>query len=89
MPTRKSAAAPEPAFEQDLERLEELVNEMETGQLPLEQLMKQFEEGMTLVRRCGKRLAEVERKVERLLNQTSEGEPQTEPFEPDPPATDR
>ena len=90
MPPKKAAPpAAEPAFEQDLERLEQLVADMETGHLPLEDLMKRFEEGMALVRRCGQRLAEVERKVELLLQQAPGGEGRTEPFDPESRAADR
>ena len=83
------APAPEPAFEQDLERLEQLVADMEAGNLPLEELMKRFEEGMALVRRCGQRLAEVEHKVELLLQQANGSDGRTEPFDPESRATDR
>lgn len=84
MATRKTtASSAEPAFEQDLERLEQLVADMEKGDLPLDELMKRFEEGMGLVHRCSGKLADVERKVEILLQQSAEGEPKTKPFEPE------
>ncbi len=84
MATRKTASpAGEPAFEQDLDRLEHLVADMEKGDLPLDELMKRFEEGMGLVRRCNERLTEVEQKVEVLLQKTADGEPQAKPFEPE------
>ena len=84
MATRKTASPTgEPAFEQDLDRLEQLVADMEKGDLPLDELMKRFEEGMGLVRRCNERLTEVEQKVEVLLQKTAEGEPKTKAFEPE------
>ena len=54
-------------FEQSLSRLEQLVREMEGGQLSLEKMMSHFEEGMTLVKSCGDKLNEVEAKIELLV----------------------
>ena len=57
----------EKKFEAALARLEEIVKELETGDLPLEQSLKLFEEGIKLSRLCNKRLEEAERRVEILL----------------------
>jgi exodeoxyribonuclease VII small subunit len=54
-------------FEQSLERLETLVNEMESGELALEEMIKHFEEGSKLVTLCSKKLTEVEQKIEKLV----------------------
>jgi exodeoxyribonuclease VII small subunit len=54
-------------FEAALARLEEIVQELEKGDLPLEQSLKLFEEGIKLSRICNSRLEEAERKVEILL----------------------
>lgn len=54
-------------FEKSLERLETLVNEMESGDLPLEEMIKHFEEGSKLVTLCSEKLTEVEQKIERLV----------------------
>lgn len=54
-------------FEQSLARLEQIVREMEGGQLSLEKMMAHFEEGMTLVKTCGDKLNEVEAKIEMLV----------------------
>ncbi len=54
-------------FEKSLERLETLVNEMEGGNLPLEEMIKHFEEGSKLVTLCTKKLTEVEQKIEKLV----------------------
>jgi len=67
-------------FEQSLERLETLVNEMESGDLPLEEMIKHFEEGSKLVTLCSKKLTEVEQKIEKLVKK--DGELTEEPFEP-------
>ncbi len=65
-------------FEQSLERLETLVNEMESGDLPLEGMIKHFEEGSKLVTLCSKKLTEVEQKIEKLVKK--DGELTEEPF---------
>ena len=57
----------EKKFETALTRLEQIVEELEKGELPLEQSLKLFEEGIKLARLCGDRLNEAERKVEILL----------------------
>ena len=57
----------EKKFEAVLARLEDIVKELETGDLPLEQSLKLFEEGIKLSRICHKRLEEAERKVEILI----------------------
>ena len=54
-------------FEKSLERLETIVDEMESGELPLEQMIKHFEEGSKLVTQCSKKLTEVEQKIEKLV----------------------
>ena len=57
----------EKKFEAALVRLEEIVQELEKGDLPLEQSLKLFEEGIKLSRICNNRLEEAERKVEILM----------------------
>jgi exodeoxyribonuclease VII small subunit len=57
----------EKKFEAALARLEEIVGELEKGELSLEQSLKLFEEGIKLARICSARLEEAERKVEVLL----------------------
>lgn len=57
----------EKKFEAALARLEELVKELEQGDLPLEQSLKLFEEGIKLSRICNRRLEDAERRVEILL----------------------
>ncbi len=70
----------EKKFEAAMARLEEIVNELEKGDLPLEQSLKLFEEGIKLSRICNKRLEEAERKVEILIKDKS-GSMKAEPFE--------
>ncbi len=68
-----------PKFEECLQRLEEVVNQLERGEVPLEQALKLFEEGVQLSNSCRKELEEAEGKVEILLKQN--GKLQAEPFE--------
>ncbi len=70
----------EKKFEAALARLEEIVQELEKGELPLEQSLKLFEEGIRLSRICTKRLDEAERKVEILLKDKN-GAIKAEPFD--------
>ena len=55
------------SFEEALHRLEEIVESLEQGQLPLEEAIRTFEEGTQLRRICEGRLREAERKIEMLL----------------------
>ena len=68
-------------LEKNLADLEELVEELESGDLPLEKAMKKFEEGIKLTRSCQVALKEAEQKVEILLK--SAGGEDLEEFEVD------
>lgn len=70
----------EKRFETALARLEEIVQGLEKGDLPLEQSLKLFEEGVKLARLLNKRLDEAERKVEILLKDKS-GNISAQPFD--------
>jgi exodeoxyribonuclease VII small subunit len=67
-------------FEEGLQRLEKIVEELEKGEVPLEKSLTLFEEGVKLSTACRKELDEAEGKVEILLKQN--GKLQAEPFEP-------
>jgi exodeoxyribonuclease VII small subunit len=54
-------------LEKSLEQLETLVDELESGDLPLETAMKKFEEGIKLTRQCQSALKDAEQRVEVLL----------------------
>ncbi|HEV7552629.1 MAG TPA: exodeoxyribonuclease VII small subunit, partial [Candidatus Angelobacter sp.] len=58
-----------PKFEDCLQRLEQIVDELERGNVPLEQALKLFEEGLKHSSACRKELEEAEGKVEILLRQ--------------------
>ena len=70
----------EKKFEAALTRLEEIVQELEKGDILLDQSLKLFEEGIKLSRICNKRLEEAERKVE-ILIKDKDGSVKAEPFE--------
>ncbi len=67
-------------FEEALKKLEESVEQLETGDLPLEKALEVFENGIKMSRLCTKKLEEAEQKVELLLG-VSHGEPQTTLFD--------
>jgi len=58
-----------PSFEHALERLEAIVESMESGEVPLAELLAKFEEGNTLLKVCESRLKEAELKIEQLKKQ--------------------
>jgi exodeoxyribonuclease VII small subunit len=68
-----------PDFEQSLTELEDIVARLESGELTLDESLKQFERGVQLTRRCQTALKEAEQKVEILLRK--DGEPVA--FNPD------
>ena len=62
----------EPNFEGAMDRLEKIVEQMESGKLPLEDLIVRYEEGMKLVKICQERLANAEQKIE-IITRNSAG----------------
>ncbi|MDD2708780.1 MAG: exodeoxyribonuclease VII small subunit [Verrucomicrobiae bacterium] len=66
-------------FEDAMERLEKLVQEMETGDLPLEEILAKYEEGNRLVKYCAGRLNEAEKRIEILMKE-KDGSLSTTPF---------
>lgn len=69
-------------FEEALARLEGIVARLEGGDLPLEEALGIFEEGVRLTRHCSRRLTEAERKVSILLK-NAQGQLEEKPFEPE------
>lgn len=59
-------------FEESLTSLEEIVQQLESGELPLEKALELFEEGVVLARRCQSQLEEAERRVDLLLRERKE-----------------
>ena len=66
-------------FEQSIKQLEQIVQELEDGDLHLEKALKKFEEGMKLTKLCSEKLDETEKKVSILLK-NSEGLIAERPF---------
>lgn len=65
MATKKQAAGP-PTFEESLHRLEEIVNQLEQGDVPLEDSLRLYEEGIGLSKICGQRLSQAELTLKKL-----------------------
>jgi exodeoxyribonuclease VII small subunit len=76
---KKSEARNKP-FEAQLAALEKVVRDLERGDLPLEESLKLFEEGVRLSRECQERLNQAERRIEVLLRD-SEGRPVLSAFD--------
>ncbi len=66
-----------PGFEQGLEQLEQIVKEMERGDIPLERSLELFEKGMALSANCRKLLEEAETRIEMLTRKGVEPFPTT------------
>ncbi len=81
-----SPAAPAregPSFEAAIKRLTDIVQALERGDLPLEDSLRLFEEGVALSRASQQRLDAAEKRVEQLLAVDDQGRPRTAPFETD------
>jgi len=75
------ATKEEAGFEQSMARLAKIVEQLEKGDLPLEESLKLFEEGVKLSRAAQERLDAAQQKVEKLLSVDAQGKPKTAPFE--------
>ena len=84
----KKAEAQGQTFEASLAALEQIVRELERGDLPLEESLKLFEQGVKLSRECQERLNQAERRVEVLLRDT-EGRPVLSAFDDEEKALER
>ncbi|HEY8345550.1 MAG TPA: exodeoxyribonuclease VII small subunit [Bacillota bacterium] len=62
-----TAQAPEKSFEEALARLEQIIEELDHGELKLEESLRLFEEGVSLARYCNSKLDEAQGRVELLL----------------------
>lgn len=69
-------------FEKSFQQLEKIVQRLESEELPLDESLQLFEEGIRLSRFCHSRLEEVEKKIELILAD-AKGEPRVEEFEPE------
>ena len=71
---------PSKKFEAALEELEQVVEQLESGDLSLEDSLAAFEKGVGLIKLCNQKLTDVEKKIE-LLVKDKEGKLQLKPFE--------
>lgn len=62
----------EPTFEEAMQKLEGIVQKLEQGDVPLEEAIAMFQEGMTLSNDCHKRLKQVENKMTEVLHENGE-----------------
>ena len=69
-------------FEKSFQQLESIVKRLEAEELPLDEALQLFEEGIRLSRFCNQKLEEVEKKIELILAD-AKGQPRVEPFEPE------
>ena len=72
--------AEEIKFEKALEQLEKIVEDLESGNIPLEEALKKYEEGVRLSRACQQKLHQAEKKIE-ILTKTLDGSLKKEPFD--------
>lgn len=67
------------SFESSLEALEQIVRQLEQGELPLEKSLELFEQGIRLSKECQERLGQAERRIEVLLRD-NQGRPTVSEF---------
>ncbi|MEF2964449.1 exodeoxyribonuclease VII small subunit [Paenibacillus sp. M1] len=67
-------------FEEAMSQLEDIVSQLERGDVPLEQAIDLFQKGMQLSQLCGQKLSQVERKIEMIVG--ADGELAKKPFQP-------
>ncbi len=73
---------PKQTFEEAMKQLEQIVQELESGDLPIEKAMKKFEQGMQLSKFCSEKLDETEKRVTMLL-QDADGNVTEKSFTPE------
>ncbi len=79
----KSSPAKQPNFEDALGELEKIVDELESGSLPLSQSIERYEKGVKLLRHCHVALGQVQQKIRQLTKVSESGDETTVPFEGD------
>ena len=80
-----SAAVPQPdalSFEDAMERLDEIVDAMETDRMPLEDMIRSYEEGIQLLKSCRQRIEGARHRVETISADLDSGKATTAPFDP-------
>jgi exodeoxyribonuclease VII small subunit len=69
------------SFEESLEKLEQVIRQLEDGRLGLSESLAQYEEGVRYLKHCHRALAMAERKIELLTSVDEDGNAKTEPFD--------
>ncbi|CDQ17892.1 exodeoxyribonuclease VII small subunit [Halobacillus karajensis] len=65
----------EVSFEEAMKQLEEIVEKLETGEVPLEKAIQYYQEGMKLSKLCSEKLGNVESQMQQIMNEHGEFEP--------------
>ncbi|GEN52122.1 exodeoxyribonuclease VII small subunit [Halobacillus litoralis] len=63
------------SFEEAMKQLEEIVEKLETGEVPLEKAIQYYQEGMKLSKLCSEKLGNVETQMQQIMNEHGELEP--------------
>lgn len=71
----------EPSFELAMDRLEEIVSQMEGDRMPLDEMVSSYEEGMSLLKVCRQRIDSARRRIE-IITADAEGKPALAAFDP-------
>ncbi len=79
---KKTSSVEKLSFEQALQRLEAIVQELEEGQLGLQESLDRYEEAVGYLKHCHGLLQQAQLRVEKLTAITEQGQVQTEPFHP-------
>src|SRR3954462_11043504 len=82
MSAKSKSTAAEPNFETAMDRLEAIVEQMESGKLPVEDLIVRYEEGMNMVKICQERLTAAEQKIE-IIARNHAGQASVKHFQPE------
>ncbi len=78
---KRAKAGEAQSFEDEMRRLTQIVDRLEEGELPLEESLELFEEGVCLARKSQAKLDAAEKRVEQLLSIDEDGKPLTREFE--------
>ena len=78
-PAPPAGAAEAPSFEAAMERLEVIVQQMENARLPLEELIRSYEEGTRLIKICSERLSAAEHRIE-IITRHAAGQPRSSEY---------
>jgi exodeoxyribonuclease VII small subunit len=86
--SKTASQPPELSFEDAMSRLDEIVGAMETDRMPLEEMIRSYEEGISLLKSCRQRLDGARRRVELISADLESGKASTSAFEEDTAAED-